>query len=431
MLNRRVNMCMSNNIESYCYKKKMEQSKYKRILTAGNDPTITSRNIFSQAQLSRSSVASVIPVSITYLNDYYYDKMDTDEKFLTQTVAYQYYLLREDASYTYINKTDASNIYLSRIDASNTYLSQLDASNTYLSRIDASNGYLSLLDASATYLKQTNASNTYTTIITTTGIQSNVSNIQYFTNNNTTFFSGNVRIGRYPPNEDNIQINGNVLIGNPTVSESSTKQIRLGDVSQINGSCTDIYLTPKIGGNVNLGGSDPNSGCNINVYNGNGNIVIGGGPPGNGNVYIGGDTSLHTGNIDIATSLVSNNKINIGSNNTPVRIKNQFVNASPNIINESYSMSLPCYSYYSVDTAYSLVITLPQVSSANIGLKITFVRVSGASDIYFEGYGSQIIYNKLLVSNGGTEIKLMDNTTNTVTVIYLKIDNINYAWFQI
>ncbi len=428
----RITMCMSNSIDSYCKKKREEQAKYKKFVTAGNNPTITSRGAYSQAQLSRSAVSSAIPITKSYLEQYYYNQQQSEDIFLSQDDATQYFLTKSDAMVEYLSVADSQLNYLALDDAISSYLNKQDASNNYLKIVDASHNYLAIKDASNNYLKIVDASNIYATNIFVNQIYGNTQQVSYLSYNDETTISNNVRLGGINTVGETftipkIMINGNVLVGNPTTSDANTQRIQLGDTVQINGSCNDILITPKANGNVVIGGTGINNGCRLDINNGT-NVV-----------NIGGSVASHTGNINIGTSTVANNKVNIGSTTIPtyingnVRIRNQYLDASSTIITGSIVLTTPCNSAYSVAVNTNVVITLPQATNSDIGLKLLFVRVGGTTTatVSFRGAGTQTVYDKILNAFSNSDAPLMGSEINSVTLIYLKSDTTTYGWFQI
>ena len=146
----------------------------------------------------------------------------------------------------------------------------------------------------------------------------------------------------------------------------------------------------------------------------------------------------HNGNINIGTSSVATNKVNIGSTSIPtyingnVRVKNQyFMQASSNVIRGNTTIDIPCYSTYSVSNTIPIVITLPSVSVSDIGLKLSFVRVTDGYQVSFKPATGQTIYDGAFIAyNNTTEIALMPISKNSITLVYLNIDDTNYGWFQ-
>lgn len=67
-LSHKINMCMSVGIEKYCAKKKEEQAKYKKLVTAGNNPLITSRSVYSRSQVNRNYMRSVSYETVKYMS---------------------------------------------------------------------------------------------------------------------------------------------------------------------------------------------------------------------------------------------------------------------------------------------------------------------------------------------------------------------------
>jgi uncharacterized protein YjbI with pentapeptide repeats len=366
---------MSNNIETYCYNKRREQSQYKKLVTPGNDPSISSRGIFTQAQLSRSAVSSVIPVSITYLNDYYYDRNQTDDKFLTKTIAYSNYLLIDDANRDFLKKIDAANTYLTKTEANDLYLTQTTMTNNYLTKTEANDSYLTQTNASSIYLTQTNAESIYLT-------QTNAAN-NYLTQAN---------------------------LSSIYLTQTNASSIYL---TQTNAS--SIYLTQTNAGNTYL--TQANAGNTYLTQTTAQNTIT------NKIQYIttSGNTTTISGNIILST----------GSSDS-VKIKNQILTSSTTVLaSEVLIPSDDFYRYYMVDCSTIFTISLPNLTNelSNYGKEITFIKINGSNTVNFK---ATKIYDKNLLTYSNTDAPLLTSTVTSVTFIYLAQTNYRASgWYQI
>ena len=118
-------------------------------------------------------------------------------------------------------------------------------------------------------------------------------------------------------------------------------------------------------------------------------------------------------------------------------INNQYVHQAYGTVITTTStlttLSAIIYEYYSVSaasTAYT--ITLPTITSANVGQKITFRRVGGTTTtaISFIGNGTQLIYNTA-VTGQATANALMASGVYIITLVGLLVTGTTYAYFQV
>ena len=118
-------------------------------------------------------------------------------------------------------------------------------------------------------------------------------------------------------------------------------------------------------------------------------------------------------------------------------INNQYVHQAYGTVITTTStlttLSAIIYEYYSVSaasTAYT--ITLPTITSANVGQKITFRRVGGTTTtaISFIGNGTQLIYNTA-VTGQATANPLMASGVYIITLVGLLVTGTTYAYFQV
>ena len=116
-------------------------------------------------------------------------------------------------------------------------------------------------------------------------------------------------------------------------------------------------------------------------------------------------------------------------------INNQYVHAGYNgLISSTGSLttlSAVIYECYSISTTSNITITLPAVTSANVGRSIIFRRVGGTvtTTIGFAINGVQLVYNTALA--GSTTNVLMGSGVYTVRLVGLLVTGTTYAWFQV
>ena len=96
------------------------------------------------------------------------------------------------------------------------------------------------------------------------------------------------------------------------------------------------------------------------------------------------------------------------------------------------TLSAIIYENYSVSVTAIATITLPTITSSNLGQQITFRRVGGTTTVVvsFIGNGTQFVYNTAL-TGAATAQGLMASGTYTVKLVSLLVTGTTYAWFQI
>jgi hypothetical protein len=117
-------------------------------------------------------------------------------------------------------------------------------------------------------------------------------------------------------------------------------------------------------------------------------------------------------------------------------INNQYVHAAYGSLISAAStlttLSAIIYEYYSISAgATAFTITLPTITSSNVGQSITFRRVGGTTTtaITFAGNGTQLVYNTAL--SGGTTNALMASGVYIIKLVGLLVTGTTYAYFQI
>ena len=144
---------------------------------------------------------------------------------------------------------------------------------------------------------------------------------------------------------------------------------------------------------------------------------------------------VSTGIVDTASTQ------NIGGTKTFTGL----VAAGSQYIHEAYTTPLTAatnigtlttalYEYYSINapSATGYTITLPGITTSNLGAKVVFRRVGGntTAPIAFIGNGTQLVYNTAL-TGGATAQTLMPNAVYIVRLVPMVVTGTTYAWFQI
>ena len=197
--------------------------------------------------------------------------------------------------------------------------------------------------------------------------------------------------------------------------------------------------------------SIPNSALQNSVILSSGSQTISG-----AKTFTGGITATATQTINFGTNAPTMSGANISSasipdsalsSNIPLEngtntftganaINNQYVHAAyGSVITAAATLttlSSIIYEYYSVSAgATAFTITLPTITSTNIGQLITFRRVGGTTTtiVSFTGNGTQLIYNTHLT--GVTTATLLGSGIYIVKLVGLLVTGTTYAYFQV
>ena len=296
------------------------------------------------------------------------------------------------------------------------YNSQLNSTDYY----NTSVGCESLYNMAGRNGITANGNNGYTTQKNVSiGYRSGYSQYRY---NNCTFIGS-----QSDASIDNLT-NATAIGYNCQVATSNT--IQLGSNSE----------TVKVSGNLNVNGTITGS-FSINGYCDLSNTQIVGGvktfssPPIMSGAYITSGTIPITSIVGTACDLTTSQTI--AGNKTfsgQLITQNQIIGeASTTVITGATSLaSGNLFQFYSVSAGASAFnITLPTITTSNIGTNIIFRRVGGTTTtaVSFIGNGSQNVYNTAL-TGGLTAQALMGSGVYIVRLVALAISGTTYGWFQ-
>ena len=137
-----------------------------------------------------------------------------------------------------------------------------------------------------------------------------------------------------------------------------------------------------------------------------------------GNRYGGWNTTA----LDLSGSLLQVEQMNVA-------------NASTGSITGATTISKPFNQYHAVEATTAFTITLPTITSKEMGKEIVFrkVKQTGTVSVSFIGNGTQKVYGSALTGGTGAQA-LMTSTTYTIRLVALLDATTGggvYAWFQV
>jgi len=246
-------------------------------------------------------------------------------------------------------------------------------------------------------------------------------------------------------------LSSNVGLLTGTQTFSGTKSFTGGITASGTQTITFGTNAPTMYGNNIAAATIPNSALQSSVILSSGSQTLSG-----GKTFTGGITASGTQTITFGTNaptmsgggisaasipdaaLSANIPLLNGTNTFTAAnaINNQYVHAAyGSVITAAAtltSLSSIIYEYYSVSAgASAYTITLPTITSSNVGQLITFRRVGGTTTtiISLTGNGTQLIYNTQLT--GLTTATLLGSGIYTVKLVGLLVTGTTYAYFQI
>jgi hypothetical protein len=223
-------------------------------------------------------------------------------------------------------------------------------------------------------------------------------------------------------NSETVAFSGNLLSGANTITVA-----QLGYLSGVSTGIVDTATSQTIGGTKTFSTAPVMSGASITsttIPNAalQSTVTI------NNTASTFSALKTFTGGIDASASQT----INFGTNSIAVNSVN-LMKDQGTLITAAVSLTGTLYSSYSVQAGASAFnITLPTITSTNVGQRLLFRRTGGTTTtvVSFIGNGTQNVYNTAL-TGGTTAQALMGSGVYKVELISCLLTSSTYAWFQI